>query len=192
MTPKLLHRVKSLDHHGVQLVNPAGNDHVRPPLLQETAGHRQGSLRRTEALDDGHIRPLDAMFDRGVAGSGIPTRRRRAETPGDARAGSARATRGAPGGTPLPARSGNSPWQGYSSADSFHSPRSTRTSLKTLRPSTTTGIPPYVTIWKMTSATSWRVAPTLRAAWMWARSSGSRFSAVRAATAHSSRSRWLS
>src|SRR6266852_3138459 len=45
-----------------------------------------------------------------------------------------------------------------------HSPRSASTSLKTRSASTTTGMPPYVTCWKMTSATSWRVAPTLRAA----------------------------
>src|SRR6266542_4950121 len=46
-----------------------------------------------------------------------------------------------------------------------HSPRSSSTSLKTRRASTTTGMPPYVTCWKMTSAISWRVAPTLSAAW---------------------------
>src|SRR5438309_2562608 len=42
----------------------------------------------------------------------------------------------------------------------------------------------------MTSATSWRVAPTLRAAWMWACTSCSRFNTVSEATAQSSRCFW--
>src|SRR5207253_3489819 len=48
-------------------------------------------------------------------------------------------------------------------------------------------MPPYVACWKITSATSWRVAPTLRAAWMWMPSSLGRCSTVSEATAHSSR-----
>src|SRR5262249_51866606 len=67
------------------------------------------------------------------------------------------------------------------------SPRSPNTRAETSSASTTTGMPPYVTCWKMTSATSWRVAPTLRAAWMCARSSFERSSTVSDATAHSSR-----
>src|ERR1700730_17465829 len=42
----------------------------------------------------------------------------------------------------------------------------------------------------MTSATSWRVAPTFKAAWMCARTSCSRFSTVSEATAQSSRCFW--
>src|SRR3990172_444683 len=45
-----------------------------------------------------------------------------------------------------------------------HSPRSSSTSLNTRSASTTTGMPPYVTCWKMASATSCLVAPTFRAA----------------------------
>src|SRR5882724_1531146 len=71
-----------------------------------------------------------------------------------------------------------------------HSPRSCRTSLNTRRASTTTGMPPYVTCWKMTSATSCRVAPTLSAAWMCACTSRSRLSTVSEATAQSSRCFW--
>src|SRR5262249_38199759 len=46
-------------------------------------------------------------------------------------------------------------------AHASHSPRSSRTCLNTSSASTTTGIPPYVTCWKITSATSCHLPPTL-------------------------------
>lgn len=52
-----------------------------------------------------------------------------------------------------------------------HSPRSWSTFLAVFNPSTIQGTPPYVDIWKITSATSSLVAPTFSAAWMCKRSS---------------------
>src|SRR5438034_3354326 len=70
---------------------------------------------------------------------------------------------------------------------STHSPRSCNTFLRVLSPSTIHGTPPYVAIWKITSATSSLVAPTLSAAWQCRRSSSWKLRAASAATAHSSR-----
>src|SRR5436309_9480609 len=70
---------------------------------------------------------------------------------------------------------------------STHSPRSCSTLLRVLSPSTIHGTPPYVAIWKITSATSSLVAPTLSAALQCRRSSSWKLRAASAATAHSSR-----